>query len=401
MKRFLIWLLVIIIIVVALVSRGRSKRTVVESVPAAVSTIERTVLASGELAVGADRQVFAPLSGVLLTAHVADGALVKTGDSLFTYDAASLYTALKTAESQLSAAQAAKRALDDAVLTATKQVSLQAAVDASYSAKLQAETAYNDNKNATTLATYDAAASSYQQAVAAREAAVNAQPKAADYARAQAAIDAAQAGLWDAQNNSNKRTVTAAMDGIIALGKDQSGTVFGAGRATVAGQLLATIITTDAIHFNATVDETDLAVMQVGQAVRIELDAYPGEVFDGTLSTLPVLPEVSATGSKVYMVTVTLAKPLASMRVGMQGQASFIVATSKDVLTVPSVAVVSSGKKNEVAVVQNGTVQYKEVEIGVESTESVQIISGLTAGDMVIISDNRRDLTDGQQVTVK
>ena len=398
-KRWWVWVIVILIIVGF--GRGRTNRPTVELATAAVTTIERTVLSSGELGVDTKAQLFAPLSGALLTVHVADGATVKRGDLLFTYDAASLYTALKTAESQLQTAQAAKRALDDAALTVTKRHSLQAAVDAAYSSKLQAQTAYDDNKTATTLAALDAAAAAYQQAVAAQEAAVAAQPKAADYTKAQAAIDAAQAGLWDAQGSSNKRTVVAPADGILAIGKDASGIVLGAGRTTIAGQLMATIITKDVLRFNAVVDETDLAVLTTGQSARIELDAYPGDSFAGTLTALPVLPELSSTGSKVYTVTVTLTQPLDSMRVGMQGQAAFVVETTKDVLSVPSVAVVTSGKKNEVVVEKDGAVKHQEVEIGVESNESVQIISGIVAGDKVVISDNLRDLTDDQQVTVK
>lgn len=395
------WVWVIVLILVASFVRGSSTSANVTVSTAANETIERTVLASGVLDVDPANMVYAPLAGVVKTMHVKDGDTVAAGDPIFTYDATSIYAALTAARSQLATAQSVQKALTNTALTAAKRASLQASVDAAASAQQQAQSAYDASPTATTLAALDAAAAAYKQAVAAQESAITAQPNQADYDKAQAAVDAAQAAVWDAENASNKRTVTATVAGVIAFNPDQTGSKIVEGRATVTGQLVATIVAPTALRFKTTVDETDLAVMKSGQIVHVTLDAYPGETFSGVVHALPVLPEVSATGSNVYTVTIDLNEPRDTMRVGMQGQASVVVQTTKDVLAVPSVAVFTLGKQNEVVTVKNGVAHVQDVEIGVESTELVQILTGLTAGDTVVTSDNARDLTDGQQVTVQ
>lgn len=395
------WVWVLVLIVIGFLVRGKTKSTDVTVATAANQTIERTVLASGVLGVDAAHLVYAPLAGVVKTLHVHDGDAVAVGDPIYTYDSTSIYAALTAARAQLATAQSAQKALANTALTAAKSASLQASVDAAESAQKQAQAAYNASQTATTLAALDAASATYKQAVAAQEAAITAQPTRADYDKAQAAVDAAQAAVWDAENSSNKRTVTATVAGVIAFNPDQTGSELAEGRATVTGQLVATIVAPTALEFKTTVDETDLAVMKDGQAAHITLDAYPGETFTGIVQSLPVLPEVSATGNNVYTVTITLDAPRDTMRVGMQGQVAVVVQTTKDVLAVPSVAVFTSGKQNQVVVVNDSVAHVRDVEIGVESTDAVQILSGLVAGDTVVTSDNARDLTDGQQVTVQ
>lgn len=400
MKRFW-WVWIIIVGLAVWLGQRSSALPEVTTADATNETIERTVLASGELIVADDQKVFAPLAGTVETVLVAEGETVKKGQALVSYDPTSLYTALKAAESQLVTAEQAKAALADANLTDAKRAALQAAVDQATSDRDRAQKTYNDNKTDANAATLDAAATAYRTAVANQEAAINAQPKAGDYNKLTAAVDAAQAALWDAQKNSNKRTITASADGVVAYSRDTAGNILSAGQTTMAGQLVATIVTPDTLRFKAQIDETDLAAVKAGQAARVNFDAYPGDEFTGKVTKLSVVPELSAAGSKVYAVTAQLDKPNDTMRVGMQGQISFVVDTAKDVLAIPSEAVITSGKKNEVVVLENDTAKRKEVGVGVESTTKIQITSGLKSGDKIVTSANARDLKDGQKVKLK
>jgi membrane fusion protein (multidrug efflux system) len=156
-------------------------------------------------------------------------------------------------------------------------------------------------------------------AVAAAEAALEAardQIAVIEAARATAEADRAmaQAALELASIDLEHATLRAPIDGVIGNRRVQLGDYL------KVGQQLMTIVPLDELYIEANFKETQLAGMQVGGRVRLEVDAYPDTPLTGTIeslapaagSTFSLLPPENATGNftkVVQRVPVRIALP--------------------------------------------------------------------------------------------
>ena len=73
--------------------------------------------------------------------------------------------------------------------------------------------------------------------------------------------------------------------------------------------------------------------------------------------------------------------------------------THKNAVLVPASAVVHEGEETAVFVVENQMAKRREVKTGIENTDRVEILSGVTTGEMVITS-GQNGLPDGAKVTL-
>ncbi len=120
---------------------------------------------------------------------------------------------------------------------------------------------------------------------------------------AQAAIEEANAALLAAQQQLSYTTITAPLSGRITRKNIQPG------QYVEAGQALCTIVSPD-VWITANFKETQLTHMHAGQEVEIEVDAYPGRMFKGTIESIQagtgarfsLMPPENATGNFVKVV---------------------------------------------------------------------------------------------------
>src|SRR5260221_11605275 len=138
------------------------------------------------------------------------------------------------------------------------------------------------------------------------------------------------------------------------------------------------------VWVNAEVRESEAAQVKVGSAIEARAAALPGKVFKGKVSA--ILPEVNP-ATRTLKARVEIANPGAELKPGMFVSVNFTPAARKEVLVVPSEAVIQTGKRSVVVVAQaEGKFTPVEVEIGMEANGQTEIRKGLEAGQKVVVS---------------
>jgi Cu(I)/Ag(I) efflux system membrane fusion protein len=156
------------------------------------------------------------------------------------------------------------------------------------------------------------------------------------------------------------------------------------GMTVMAGAPLFRINGLSTIWINAEVPENVAAVVRPGNAVEARAQALPGIVFHGKVSA--ILPEVNP-ATRTLKARVELANPGGRLVPGMFATVNFASATRKEVLLVPSEAVIQTGKRSIVVVAQgDGKFAAVDVDVGLDSNGQTEIRSGLQAGQNVVVS---------------
>jgi multidrug efflux pump subunit AcrA (membrane-fusion protein) len=130
--------------------------------------------------------------------------------------------------------------------------------------------------------------------------------------------------------------------------------------------------------------EQDLAGVRVGQTVRAELQALPGEIRTGRIAYVyPTLnPE-----TRTVRVRVVLPNRDLALKAGMYATLRITAGARDAVLTVPRSAGLSTGERSIVVVRgSNGQLAPREVALGASNDERVEILRGVRAGETVVAS---------------
>ena len=173
-------------------------------------------------------------------------------------------------------------------------------------------------------------------------------------------------------------TVTAPASGVIVdLGAREGMTV-------MSGAPLFRINGLGTVWVHAEVPESQARLVRPGNPVEARTPALPGTVFKGRISA--ILPEVNP-ATRTLKARVELANPGGQLVPGMFTTVNFTPAARKEVLLVPTEAVIQTGKRSEVIVaLGDGRFAPVDVETGVESSGQTEIRKGLEAGQKVVVS---------------
>jgi Cu(I)/Ag(I) efflux system membrane fusion protein len=138
------------------------------------------------------------------------------------------------------------------------------------------------------------------------------------------------------------------------------------------------------VWVNAEVPEGLAAQVRPGNPVEARAPALSGAVFKGKVSA--ILPEVNP-ATRTIKARVELANPAGQLVPGMFATVNFAPSTRKEVLLVPSEAVIQTGKRSVVVVAQSdGKFAPVDVEVGLDSSGQTEIRKGLQAGQKVVVS---------------
>jgi RND family efflux transporter MFP subunit len=149
------------------------------------------------------------------------------------------------------------------------------------------------------------------------------------------------------------------------------------------------------VRLVANVVEKDLRQLQRGDATKVQVDAFPGETFKGTIARVsPVLDPSTRTAP----IEIEIANSDYRLKPGMYARVGITTNTKKDALVVPANAVIDLGGRRGVFVPQpDNTAAFHQVQPGTEQQDLVEIIGGLNEGDRVITT-GAGGLRDGDRV---
>ncbi|PKQ31968.1 MAG: hypothetical protein CVT62_06185 [Actinobacteria bacterium HGW-Actinobacteria-2] len=376
------------------------------------ATLDVTASAPGTLVPAHTSGVYPPTSGTLASVQVRDGAAVKAGEVLARMDTTSLKLAVAQAKAAYSQALAHGEAVTNAVPSSGERAAANQAVSA---AKSQADAAsknyadYLADYNAAgpadqatmlpTLRTLKATRDAANAAVKSASATVTKLSRATKVSQARSAADqavsAASQALKQAQRNLDHADLTAPFDGTITMAASVE-----PGAGVTAGVPVFTVVDPTRMEFEAAVNETDIAAVQVGQAASVTLDAF-NDPFPGKVTAVKSAPEQTSTGGVAFGVRISFEAGNARLFQGMSGSVDLTTNSIANALVVPVEAVVTKGTTKTVFVLDaGGVVHARTVTVGASTDTSVQILTGVSAGEQVVTT-GAAALADGQQVRTK
>ena len=185
----------------------------------------------------------------------------------------------------------------------------------------------------------------------------------------------------------SESTIVSPMDGVLASRNVEIGEVVSAGVAVMS------VVDDSSLKLTSTVTQDILPLLALGQEMDIAVDSFPGQVYQGSITTLG--PIAVSTG-ELFPVEVTI-KNDGKLMAGLTAHASASVKASG--IVVPSSAVVQNNGTNYVFVINNGVAKKTLVSTGLKSDKDTLILKGLTAGELVAVT-NTEALTDNMPVNV-
>ena len=156
------------------------------------------------------------------------------------------------------------------------------------------------------------------------------------------------------------------------------------GMTVMAGQTLARVNGLSTVWLDVAVPEAQGGQVRVGDQAEARLTAYPGETFTGQVIAL--LPETN-TESRTLRVRIELDNASQRFRPGMYAEVRLRSAEQPTVLQLPSEAIIRTGKRALVMIVEDkGRYRPVEVEVGRETDGQTVILKGLAEGQQVVAS---------------
>ena len=404
------WILGVAVVVIALVAvnmvKSGHKAVEVEQAKVVRKDLTEAISASGTLTPKSKVNVSANAMGRITGLFVAEGDTVRVGDVLLEIDPTeyasavhSFEAAVQTMEAdlKLSEANAAKARSD-----AERAEALHAGGLSSDESLQVAHTAHSVN-----------------------EAAVEA---------SRARLRQARANLDKAKHDLSKVTITAPMTGVVTRLNVEEGENAVMGTLNVAGTVLLQIADLTTMETEVDVDETEVVRVALGQHVDVSVDAFPDTTFVGVVTEVGNSPIYTSTGQNRqavdFKVTITLKDRVEGVRPGLSAKADIRVAEAHDALTVPIGCVtirewpprertkgrrprrnrtaaddttgVEREDKEGVFVVEEGTVRFVPVVLGITGEDDFEIVSGVEEGWSIVTGPFRalRDLAHGDEVAV-
>ncbi len=156
-----------------------------------------------------------------------------------------------------------------------------------------------------------------------------------------------------------------------------------AGMSVSSGMTLVRINGLRTVWLEAAVPEVHAGLLEVGSTVEATFAAYPDQVFQGKIAA--ILPEANVQ-TRTLRVRMEFANPKLRLKPGMFAQV-YIAGEKRDVLAVPSEAVIRTGKRTVVFVSENaGRFRPVQVEVGQEVDGKLVVLHGIEEGQQIVLS---------------
>jgi len=163
-----------------------------------------------------------------------------------------------------------------------------------------------------------------------------------------------------------------------------------------AGFELGKVMNFQNVKCELNVSNEDISKIRTGQQVKITNYSLQEKIFHGTVGTIsPNIDPVTRT----YQVEVIIDNENRVLRPGMFIKADIIVESKNGVIIIPKFCLLERSNRDVVFVVDNQRAEMREVETGLEDDDNVEIVSGLTEGEM-LVSRGYETLKDKMKVRI-
>src|ERR1700736_882716 len=312
---------VLIVLAIILASMQGPKPVSVTTEKAAIRDLTQLVSATGKIRPEVEVKISPEVAGEIIEMPVVVGQAVKKGDLLVKIKPTNYIARVKQAEASLSAAQA--DSLQRKVQMLNDQLDLRRAQEL-YTKKLLSETDYKaaETKSEVSQASY---ASSLHQ------------------------IDVAKSNLDQNEDLLSKCVIYSPMDGVVSVLSSEIGERVVA-TGDFAGTEVMRVANFGSMEVRIDVNENDVVNVNVGDAARIKVDAYPGRVLAGIVKRIASTATVKNEGTQQevtnFEVRIQVSDPAVQIRPGMSASVDIETKTAHHVVAVPIQSVTVRSKES-------------------------------------------------------
>ncbi len=216
---------------------------------------------------------------------------------------------------------------------------------------------------------------------------------ASEVEHARAAVDAARAEL-------EKTRLYAPFDAIIGEKTVEVGEWVTPSVPLLAAPDLFDAIDPSSLYVSAPMDEVDAEKLAVGQRVRVTIDPFPDQAFDGHVARVAPYVLDLEKQNRTLEVEVELEDQEFSRTLlpGTSADVEVILEAKEGVLRIPTSALLEGSR---VLVVEDGMLVERTVVIGIKNWDWAEITSGLSGGDRIVTSLDQEDVKAGARVVVE
>jgi HlyD family secretion protein len=349
-------LLIIAGIITTVANKGKNEVINFQTTQVEPGDISTTITATGTIEPVKTVDVGTQVSGIVKRLYVDYNSVVRRGQVIAELDRTNLLSDLTSAQAHLRTAQ----------------------IELDYQKKNYARFAELKQKDLVSLSEYDIALENYR--------------------KAQESVRIAQQDVARAKTNLGYATVYSPIDGVVISKSVEEGQTVASSFSTPSICRIAKDLTD--MQCIAKVDEADIGEVREGQRVTFTVDAYPDDVFSGSVKQVRQNP-VTTNNVVTYEVVISAPNADFKLKPGLTANITIYTMERSGVMSVPAAALRFTpeasvfGKKY---VIKDTTAEHKlwtldgnvltahKVEIGVTDGTRTEIIGGMKEGSTVIQS---------------
>ncbi len=364
-------------------------------------SIAKSVVATGKVEPLSKVEIKSKASGIIKYLYVNAGDKIKEGQLLIELDKEALDAQLKEARAVLRGSEGQLQELISQGKTFKASL---------YKAQLEAE--YKDHDFLVTefarrkelfsqgliprseldsweqkLKASEITKKSLQAEVSVKEAEIEHNKKTIE--KAQAEIVQAQAQLERAEENLKYASIRAPISGIVLSREVEVGdAVSSILQLGSNATLIMTLGDVQEVYVKGKVDETDIGVVQVGQPVRITVDAYKKRTFEGKVLRIAPMG-VEKDNVTRFEVRVSILNDIDLLKANMSANAEIVLEEHTNVLLIPESSLIYNEKRDTFVEVpdsnaRNGRRQIP-IKIGLGNGSRAEVLDGVKLGDQVVL----------------
>ena len=360
--------------------------------PAKLATAEqgtmlRSVVATGKIEPITKVEIKSKANGIIERLLVDVDTLVQPGQVLAELDKENLTARLREARANLQAAEAAR----EGAIAQLKKNEIEAeAPDVAFARRNHARAQQLFDQKLVSQSQLDDAKSALEQAENRQRAAagqlVIARARVAEatanVAQARAAVERAEEELTNATIKAPINATVLTRD--VEIGSPVSSILNLGANAT----LVMTLGDIERVFVRGRVDEADIGQVRLGQTARITTETFRDRVFNGRVTQISPIG-VERDSVTTFEVEVSIDNPDRELKANMTANAEIILEEFPNSLLVPEAAIVYDAARNaSVDVADAGARDGRRrvpVKVGVGNGTRIQVLSGLKAGDKVVL----------------
>jgi macrolide-specific efflux system membrane fusion protein len=327
-----------------------------ETVAVTTGTMQQTVASSGTIEPGQEADLDFAVSGQVNAVKVAAGDKVKKGEVLATVGKSALQAELASAQSSLTAAQAKLTSDQAASATASQIDSDDASVT---SARAQVTAAQTDLTDASLTSTLNGTVAAVALTVG---------------------QDVSGSSSTGSSNTGSSSTGSSGAGG--ATTSRTAAATSAASTSSTSSAAQITVIDTSSYVVSATVDDTEVGQVKVGDQAVITPGSSTTAVY-GTVSSVGIIASTSSDVAS-FPVDIAVTGSPSGLYAGATATVSIITEQLDDVVEVPTAAITYANGKATVTTVDGTRHTATAITTGVSSAGETQVTGGLAAGAKVV-----------------